>query len=303
MAKTQSQKNRAGLSDRELEISYWYVSHKLLLKKLLTIALFLFDAVFIGWGTWGFIDHYILKKDYFVSLSSLIAENRVNYLLFHKRNPLIPLEVESVQVVGGSFGNYDLLAKVYNRNSDWYAKRVVYQFQVSGLETDEKETFFLPGEEKYLLDLGIESDQKITNANIIIKDIDWRRLISMGIKDFNTYYSERFNFVIDDVEFIPAKKLGIGSKVPVSRVIFNATNRSAYNYWEVGYVILISRMDKILSTSYILDELVDSGETRELTATFFEKLPVNIDVTIIPEVDILNPDTFREFKHEVGERR
>jgi hypothetical protein len=295
------------LSEKELKFGYWFLTHKLLLRKILIIFLIVFSVGFFAYAIYGLVIELVVYGQSFNSAMQSLPQNLVNFSGYKAKNQAKDLQVSSITVIAGAGERYDFVAKVKNPNPNWTVESFDYQF-ITGIDEVDfnkdknapnpdrvKRSFILPGEEKYLVDLSVESKRRIGQARLDITNLKWRR-----VTDFATTQKEKFRFEISDVQFIPATATEISGKLPISQVTFNAANKSAYGFWNVGFYIILFKGSAMGGANYLSIDQFLSGQTRALTVNWFESLPNITQVQVVPEVNILDKNIYMEVKGDGG---
>ncbi|PIY78563.1 MAG: hypothetical protein COY82_01820 [Parcubacteria group bacterium CG_4_10_14_0_8_um_filter_35_7] len=277
------------LTEKQLKIGYWYLTHKAILNKYLVIFLIVLNIVLWGYSGYRWVMYYIETPSY----EKMIAEmpkDLINWKDFHEKHQPQPLQVIETTAISLGKGKYDLVAKIENPNIHWMVEDFKYQFSLGGSLKETKESFVLPGEAKFLIDLGVRGAGE---ANVIFKDIDWFR-----ISKFEILKKERLDFVFKNIHFVPASFEEEG-KIPISKVTFDAANQSVYNFWEVGFYVILYRGTEIVGVNYITLERFFSGEKRSVEVKWYEKLPQVTKVIVEPEVNILDEEIFMPLEGEI----
>lgn len=277
----------ADFSEGQLKFASWYVSHKLLLKKIFIGFLIGLNVIFWGYGLYGLVNHYFIEGP---RLDQALRELGHSPDLAAIRARVEPqsLEIGTASILAAGKGEYDLSAKVSNQNPAWRAE-FDYNFIADGQAFPVKHGFILPTEEKFLINLGVESPARIRSASIEISNLRWQRVDAHEISDYEAWSSERLNFVFENVKFSPAV---ITDGITVSRVTFNARNLTAYSFWDVGFYIFLYRGSSLLTINYITLEEFLSGQTRQVEVSWFEALPAVTQVKVVPEVNIFDPKIY-----------
>lgn len=266
------QSSSSGLSDTQLKWSYFFVSNKLLLRKILIVILILINC-----GLWG----YSIVGFSFWALDYQRLSNQTNGLLYSPSSVLSsiesmkpqPLNVSDIQSFGGDNNRFDLMSEVVNPNTDWLAE-FDYAF-IDNASTTKYPGFALPGQRKILLALAQDS----ASARLEISNIKWTK-----ITGFAAIKNNHDRFLLENDTFIPAAKKG-----DPSRVKFSLTNQSPYSYWEAGIVVFLYSGSSIAAVNYITIPQFMSESKRDIELNWTRALP-NIDsIEIIPEINYLNP--------------
>ncbi len=284
------------LTEKELTFGYWYVKHKLLFKKILIGLFIAFDVVLIAYSIYGFVNHFFIEGPRLKQSISEMTENIIDTKTFRLKTRPENIRVLDTKVVSGGERKYDLVARVSNPNSEWLIY-FDYLFFYAGGRTETKSTFVLPFEDKFIADFGIESEAKIISVNLNVENVRWQKVDRHEIPDFNQFYNEHFNFEVENTTFIPAGTAGLD----VSRVTFDITNNSAYNFWQVGNYVILYQGTRIVGINYIVLNKFLSGQTRSVEARWFEKLPRTVKIEVRPEVNILDPEVYMAPGGDSGE--
>ncbi|MDD5567011.1 MAG: hypothetical protein PHH01_02340, partial [Patescibacteria group bacterium] len=162
-------------SDRQLSFSYWYLGHKLLLKRI-------FLGVFLVLNLALYLNVFIFLVPYVAGLSksSDWASSLISQSVDWKKakqsirpNEIVTIKTEAIKA---GPGNYTVLAWLKNPNKEWYAKELRYKIIFADQKSDELQTFILPGEEKLVYDQNFRTtdSEALTEAiKITILDTDW----------------------------------------------------------------------------------------------------------------------------------
>ncbi len=289
------------LSEKELKFGYWFVTHKLLLRKILIIFLIVWSVGFLGYAIYGLISELVIYGQSFDLAVQSLNQSQVNFNAYKVKNRVSNLQISNLNIIPSGQGKYDFVAKIKNPNSIWTVESFDYQF-VTGIDEIDltkdrsrpnpdrlKHGFILPGEEKYLIDLSVKSKTAITGASLNLTNLKWRR-----VPNFASIAKEKFNFAISNVKFVPASAVPISGKLAVSQVSFSATNKSAYSFWNVGFYIILFNGPTISGANYLsLDQFL-SGQTRSLQVNWFQNLPNITQVQVVPEVNILDSSVYMQ---------
>jgi len=131
-------------SKLKLKIAYWFVSHKILIKRALFFITLLALLIPVGYGIYGFIMHYATLGQYNQMIAS--PGEPINYQIFRIKNQAKPLIINSAHVIKTGAGKFDLIAEVENQNEKWLIPKITYKFIAGNFTSETFEDFVLPAE-------------------------------------------------------------------------------------------------------------------------------------------------------------
>lgn len=274
------------VSSWKIKLSYWYVTHKVLLRQILVGFLILLNLALYSFSLYRVLTILVVEGKQFQQDLDVLTYNLIDYSYFRQANKPLDIQIASFDALGGKEGRYDFVAKVSNPNEEWVAAEVNFQL-VSGTNVvAEKKAFIYPQEDKYVTFFGQEVDAGFRPV-LKVERIKWRRFNS-----FAQFGEPRLRFEVSDVEFKSARESGIRGDLPVSTLSFKIKNNTAFSYWHVGlYMALVSGARPVAANFIMLDNFY-SGETRNVTISWYESLSNSGQIEILPEVDILNAASY-----------
>lgn len=270
-------------SERELKLSYWLVTHQLLLKKILAGILIAAAGILWIYSAIGFIDWAFVTGPKERANLNTILQIKVEpgALRAIAARDIIFTEAE---IFSSGVGRYDLLARVSNSNENWWAE-FDYRFAGEGLDGGWKKGFVLPGDKKYIVDLGVERAFRPRNVRLETKNLKYHRIDPHVIPNYATWRDEHFNMSATNKDFDPN---AIQNNKSIGVLSFRATNNSAYGYWSVGFYAMLYRGDQLISINYLSAENFASGESRDLQMQFYEGLPTITKYEVAPEFNVFD---------------
>ncbi|MBD3359642.1 MAG: hypothetical protein GF365_02975 [Candidatus Buchananbacteria bacterium] len=274
------------MSEKSLKLAYWYVTNKLLLKRILIIVLIIVNALLAIYLIYLLVFNlYIYRSEYQVMLNNIETINQ-DYPNLRVANLPQDIQVGQIKVLPNN-ENYDLMVEIANPNVQWWAS-FNYKFQVNDELTETRSSFILPGETKRLVDLSVPDGDLASRLDL--SNVVWQKEI-----DYVSLQRLRLRFDIQNVEYVPASELGVGQELPVSRVLFTVYNNTAYNYKNIKLLILLKSADNIVAINQISSGALKNNQSKKLESTFFQSLPRITSVEVVPEVNILDDDVYLDF--------
>ena len=274
------------VSNFQLKASYWYVTNKLKLKKILIIFL-----VFFNLGIYGFVGYgvtlVLMNENNFKNDLAFLTADLIDYPYWRQVQKPKDLQILEFYSTDGRDRKYDFTVKIRNPNRDYSGETVNLDLALGGEVIGSKQSFILPNEEKYFTFFGKELASG--SPEIRISKVSWRRVTKIRFEEFS---APRLRFEVSDIEYKPATDSSLKGKIPVSTLNFKIKNNTGYSYWQVGINMILLSAQRVVGVNYLTLESFLSGQTREVEMRWYENLPSVNQFEIIPEIDILNPGIY-----------
>ncbi|MEA3398796.1 MAG: hypothetical protein U9R06_03600 [Patescibacteria group bacterium] len=290
-------KDSEGLTVGKMNFGLWFLEYKSKLLALLALTLIVISA--ISWSyTLYVLGHYFIfgmKQDQELA-QNLTQDNLVghDYILSISARDLSVSEIQ----IFNSNDNYDFLAVVENSNKKHFG-RFEYSFIVDNEKTEKITGFIMPGQTKYIVGLGQAAPGQPNSVNLIFDSMSWLRLDPHNYPDWEDFYQNRMNIIVDNIEYTPARSTTLTEKINLNELSFNAENNTAYNYRDINFIILLKLADRIIGINkYVVNNLM-SGEKRNINITWPGRFGRVGEVDIIPEVDIIENNNYIDFIGEI----
>jgi hypothetical protein len=268
------------LNEKWLNRAAWLVNHREQLRLLLIGSIIFADAVLILFSGYWWADFLFINRARDQRMFQEISRP-AQILALHGRLGPQPLSDPLALVLGGSRhdGKYDALVKFVNPNKNWIAK---IKFKVIGdTESDSQELVLLNDEERFWVVPTITASASLV-PQVVIEDVDWQSLRST--EEFNAL---KPRFVVSDVVY---ESIGSGSdSSPASRVKFNASNESTYDWWAVEFMVIVRQGSREMAAQNIVVDRFLTGQSREVSLNFYGPIGSGASAVVIPFVDISDP--------------
>lgn len=291
-----------GITTKQLEIGLWYVEHKRRLKMVLIGFLILISAVSWSYTIYGFT-YYIARgmNEDEILIKQLVQVNSAGHDYIRQVSAK-DLAIGSVEIIRSSDKKYDLYAKLKNDNQKWWAE-FDYYFTAAGRQTEKTKGYILPEEVKYPAALAEDFSYYPEDSRLVIENISWRRINQHQIADWEAYRDSHLDIASADIKFISAKANPLSEKLGLNQLSFKAINHTAYNYWSVGFVILLYARDQITGINhYILNDFM-SEQKRLVEISWPGDLGRADRVEIIPEINIMKDDIYIRYDGGIGQEK
>lgn len=275
------------LSEKQLKWGYWFVTHKLMLRRILSAVLIVFSAATLGFSGYGF------------TLDIMDAQDRANMIMdlstWHL-NPAVTvaqspkgLSLSNAQVIVTQ-GKYDLIGTVTNTNQ-YFAGHFTYRFTGGSFVSEPIEAFILPGEQKFIAQLGVTSASRPSNAALEIVSTTWQRLDRHKYPDWKSFAAEHLNLPITEISYSPSIEL-VKGKAAIGKTLFKITNNTGYGYYGIRALIVMYRGPAIVAVNSMGFDTLRPNETRSGEVTWYEDYGAVTSIKVFPEIDILNSASY-----------
>ncbi len=280
------------LSEQGLSLGYWFVTHKILLRRILAGIIIAIAGIFwiyslIGFIDWAFVTGPKERANLKTTLQIKLAPGILASIAAQN------ISFTEAEVASAGIGRYDFLAQATNPNLARWRVEFDYRFVGEGVGGAIKKGFILPGETKYIVDLGVASAFRPRNVRLEISNLKYHRVNNHLIPDYAKWHTDHFNMAVSDKIFNPAAVHNAGN---IASLKFTALNNTAYGYKSVGFYGFLYRGEQLVSINYLSAENFTSGETRTLEMQFGEGLPVITKYDVVPEFNVFDDGGYIELK-------
>ncbi len=260
------------LTDSQLKLSYWYVTHKLSLRRAWRIFVIVVVCLIWSYIIWQLVIFGMTYKSLQQNIQTMLFSPDMSLSAIEKSAPQ-PLSISDMNVLGSN-NEYNYLVQVNNSNNNWLAQ-FQYRFTTpSSTEQDFHSGFVLPGDHKYLMDLSKASP----SASLEIRDMNWSK-----VNKFELTQNKMSQFIIDNIDITKPSNASDPTKV-----YFTIKNDSAYSYWEVDLQVLLMSNGSIVGINHIILNSFRYGENRGVNILWNNPVS-NVDSAIvIPNLNILD---------------
>ena len=278
------------LTEDKLNWGYWWVTHKVQVRRNFSIFLMLVDLLLVGYAAFGFLDYYYGSGVPERAQLAQMARQLTNYASFRQARAPQPLLMGSVDVLDAGEKAFDLAASVTNPNMGYWVD-FDYQFASGGSAVGPvKHDFILPGATKYIHDLGVKSESSPNPAELQLANVGWHRVNAHLIRpDLATWAGIRLNFRIDNSAF---KAPAPSDQLTVSRATFDFKNDTGFGYRRLGFFVALTGQAGLVGVNYVTVSDVRPGEVRTVDASWFSDLPSVTAVEVTPDVNIFDDKVY-----------
>jgi hypothetical protein len=270
------------VSDRDIRLSYWLLTHRDQLRRGITVALTVLATALMGYSLWQIVDLVSSRKAEEEAMNQLVASS-FNTDLYRQTLSPMSIQVGTVTAIPTSQGTYDVIAEIKNPNFKWAARELPFVFKVDGREVSGK-TFLLPLEEKYAVSLAVPLQARPQSVEFVPGDIRWLR-----IRDLSELQTPSFDVSDQKIEALVTAE-GASSGTQVS---FNLKNTSPYSFWQTTVTVVLSAAGSVQAVGRQALTNVDSQGTYRVEFRWPNSSMRVDNLVVKPEVNILDPRVFR----------
>ena len=271
------------LSEKQLKWGYWFVTHKLILRRILAAILIVFSAATLGFSGYSFVLDVLNAPQMEAQLSAFMRSG-LNPAVTVAQAPRA-LSLSNAQVLVTQ-GKYDFIGTVANPNQ-YYAAHFIYRFTGESFATEPADGFILPGEQKFVVRLGVASAARPSNPSFELLSTSWQRIDRHLYPDWKSFADEHLNLPISDIAYVPEIELS-KDKPPIGKTTFTVRNDTGYGYYGLRIAVVMYRGPAIVAVNLTAFDSLRPNESRSGEVTWYEDYGAVTQIKVFPEVDILN---------------
>ncbi len=259
----------SGLTEQELQVSSFWVRNKILLRRLGYGSLVVFSVACWGYVLWSLLDAYAISYPRESRILQAVAQNQLLADALSTNGPQ-PVQSSSVLTFTTTEDRKDLLTELSNPNQQWWAD-FTYRFDLGGGEfTPSRTDSILPGDKRYLAELGVRTSSTAIGATLQVDEIRWHRLDPNKVeRDYAAFKEKRSQFEIKEVTF--RNDLLINEK-PVSQTAFTLVNNSAFGFWNADVYAVLLRAGTPIAVNKVTISEIKARETRTVQINWGEAI-------------------------------
>jgi len=286
------------LSEKELKYSYWYITHRVFLRKLGILVLAAVSVGLLIYGITLITTYYLKSTSDTEKIAEKMAQEKLNLQLLAEANKPKDLVVSETRVLRGNKGSVDFMTEIINPNTQWAVDSLQYYYTEGGAKTDMETDYVLPGQTKYLLHFNYPSTSTSLAVRLVLEKVNWKKVV-----DFDTMQKSMIDFEVKNAKVSSVAKVTEATPESVTNISFDIFNKSAYSFWEPRFVILLERGGDLVAVAETNLAALGSNEKRTESINLFQNIPASTQITIIPDINILDPGVFKGFDVGSGEKK
>ena len=230
--------------------------------------------IIYAFAIFGFIKFFTEKDVELDNFASVKFENKTR-----PQN----LVVQDQQIINRGDGKYDVVITIQNPNEKFFAKEVKYKIVISGIQTQEKATFIMPGEKKKIVELSIPSANLIDDVDISFIEIAWYRIKQ---KDVEKRKEQVFEIKEQSININPEDR-SIRNWIE-----FKVKNISPYNLKQSKFYVFLYVGSQIVATNQIEQTYFKSNEERNMQSSWYYVLPSYATLEVQYETNLLDKNNY-----------
>jgi len=283
-----------GMSGKEMAVGYWWVSHKLLLRKLGLSLLVAVCLILVGYSVYGWGTYYLYGRWKEAAMIEEMAQQPISFRAYHEARAPKDLEEGELAVLdsGTKEGWKDIIVPIVNLNPKWLAT-LTYYFE-DGAETTPIEAMkVLPGQETHIGIMGFAPTSTVRNPILVRTETAWQKIDPHRITDPVAYVQERLNFTIDNIVI---QRPGEIDNLDNYKVTFDITNNTIHSYWSVPLWVLMYRNDRLVGVEQVVINQLELGERRlvDLRSSIPNRRVTRVEV--VPQLDVFDESIYMPIK-------
>ncbi|OGF48261.1 hypothetical protein A2533_01925 [Candidatus Falkowbacteria bacterium RIFOXYD2_FULL_35_9] len=278
------------LTADQMKVGFWYVAHKLLIRRLTILVLALFDLILAIFILYTILNLYLLDLPSKNTMYQALTSPSLNYQYLSEISKPSPLTVNYAVSIKANDTESNIVAEVSNINTSWYIPEIQYHFESNGEVTEVYTAFVLPAQIDYLMATGVKNITPNQPVTLVVDSIKWKKQAHYPELKEKIYQLE-----VQDSKFIPASQTDVAN---VSNLNFSVENKGAYNFWDVYNKILLFQGSRLIYATVYPVAKLDAGEKTDSSLSIFNNISTPSKIEIYPDVDFLNPDSFKGFEAE-----
>jgi hypothetical protein len=276
------------LTEKELVVGYWWVTHRLKIKAGLIILAILFTVgIYVNVG-WKFFNYLYNTPQHQAMLLELTL-NIPDYEQIKSTNAPSPLLLGTTLAIGDKSVGYDLITEVENINQRWWLKEIEYYYIIDGQATEALITNILPSDKKNLIYFNLPSNTSINNVQLFIKRQLWERVKDQSQLDSRNRWLKpvvKVNDIVSSLSLL---------NQPSAMTSFTITNESPLSFWEVEVQIILWQGSRIVGINAFTVNNLNSGDTRPVEILWPRNFSSDVRTEVFIFVNSLDNKNIRLF--------
>jgi hypothetical protein len=270
-----------------LKYGFWFVQNRLALYRLVVGVLILISVALFGFAA------VVGYQEINVALNDRGQFNQAlrdfpDYTLVQERFAPQALQITETTVFSGGVDKYDLVAQITNPNQR-FSVSFDYSFSINGQSTVPEHTTLLAGESRPVSTLGVPDTSYPGSPQLVLSNIQWKRISSHKISDPLSWQAERLAFTVSDFKFVNrADQDGANA----ATITFTLTNNTAYGYVSPHFYVGFYSQDSLVGVAPLQIEDFPSLTTKKIDIRSFASNVLVSDVKVFPLINVYDHSAY-----------
>lgn len=273
------------LTEQSLGFGYWWVTHKVQVRKWFTVSIGVVAAPLVIYGAYGFADWFFgsgVKERAQMAQQTLPL---IDYAYFREQHAPSALRIDAPIVLVSGDKTYDITSRVQNPNMEWYGM-LEYGFGTG----PTRRTVLLPGEIRQLSVLGIKSDSRPAPSKVVVESLVWKRVnLHETRPDYSTWANSRLGITVEDAKFTTPQA---GDAAPVWRADFTAVNGTAFGYYSPRFIVTLLSGSRVVGVNEVAVSELRPGDRREVSVIWYSEMSTVTKIDVKPVVNIFDTQSY-----------
>ncbi len=275
------------LTEKELAVGYWWVTHRLKIKAALIILSIVFIVGIYANAGWE-LYKYLMQTPLHQAMLTELTNNLSDYDQIKSSSAPSPLLLGNTLAIGNKNDGYDLITEVENVNPRWWLKEIEYYYVIDGKTTNTMITNVLPADKKYLVIFNYPGTASASNAKLFIKRQLWTRVKDQSQLDSRNRWLKP-KITVGDI------LTNVSSGLLDTRTNFTIINDSPYSFWELELQIILWQGNRIVGVNALTINDLSAGENRVVEVLWPTSYSGDIKTEVLVYPNSLNSQNIRLF--------
>lgn len=271
------------MPDRDLQIGFWVLRFKPILRRTILGTLFAMDAVVLIFFALQLVIYFRANADYTTLISGL-GNNTVKFADVTSRWPRPELAVDQAVALADTGGEFQLVAIVRNPSAQWMVTAGTAHYRVGDVQVGSSAAVtMLPGETRYLIIFHVKNQPLTSGEHLAVQftDLAWRRVTP-------NHPAPDVSFVIENPGY---RVLSNTPSHPLSQVTGVLVNHTVKSFQMVTVTTLLMKNGVIVAAGQLQLDNIESLERRSVDIRFYAA-PAITNVLLQPTVDLTALTTY-----------
>lgn len=273
-----------------LKISYWLVTHRILLKRALVVFLALLSVGLYSY-TLMLVISLARGREAHQAMMAQLTQDYIDYAGVRAAQQPKPISISSPQALPAGADLVDYVVTVSNSNDKYAVPSLRVTFFAGGSEVASTTSFLLPGETKYMFGFG--AARSGGQAGAAVSDVQWSRV---RLAEFTELRHSHLRAVIEDVRHSPASEIGTPPQQLGGVTKFTVRNDSIYGYWQVGLYVLLKNGGQVVAAQHAKAERIAPQQRQSVSVSWPQALPLFTEIEVVPEINLFDAGVFYDYR-------